>query len=264
MDKYAIVYMVAGVSSRFNGKIKQLTKVGSKGETLIECSINQALEAGFNEVVFIVSEKTEKPFKDKFGYMLQSGEPVRYVLQTYDETVRDKPWGTADAICCIKDIVNCPFVICNGDDLYGEKTFELLRSHLEQSPDGATIGYPLQTVLSDKGGVNRAMYLIKDGYVEKITELYNITKTNCINPDDLCSMNIYALTPGTVKDLHINIKEYKKDSSVGRETEFLIGEELTKLIQDGKLKLKIYETDDKWMGITHPGDEILIQKRLKS
>ena len=94
----ALVYIVAGISSRFRGKIKQFAKVGRNGETLIECSLKQAIPAGFSKIIFVVGNKTEKVFKEKFGENYE-GIPVYYAFQFYDESLRDKPWGTTDALC---------------------------------------------------------------------------------------------------------------------------------------------------------------------
>jgi len=263
-DKYTMIYMVAGISSRFEGNIKPLIKVGPKGESLIECSINQALEAGFNEIIFIVNENTEKVFKDKFGYVLPSGEPVHYVLQYYDKKIRNKPWGTADALCCVKDIIKNPFVICNGDDLYGEDTFRILISHIEQVPsETATIGYKLKDVLPIQGKVNRAIFTLQNNYVKDIKEIFNITKSNTIDGEKLCSMNIYVLNPEILELLELSIKSMKKEFSEDKEVEFLIQHELTKLIKKHKIKMEIYPTKDKWFGITNPGDEIEIRQKLK-
>ena len=119
MKDIALVYMVAGMSSRFGGKIKQFAKVGPEGETLIEYSLNQAIPAGFTKIVFIVGNKTEKPFKEMFGDSYK-GIPIKYASQNFDSASRDKPWGTTDALCSAKELLDCPFIICNGDDLYGK------------------------------------------------------------------------------------------------------------------------------------------------
>jgi len=170
----AVVYMVAGVSSRFGGKIKQFAKVGVNGETLIESSLNQAIKAGFTKIIFVVGNKTEGPFKKMFGGNYR-GIPVFYASQKFDEGKRDRPWGTGDALVSAKSLVNCPFVVCNGDDLYGERTFKILANHaMDNYEEGtaATIGYRLINVLSAKGNVNRAIFKTNAGYVTDIEETY--------------------------------------------------------------------------------------------
>ncbi|MEK6859875.1 MAG: sugar phosphate nucleotidyltransferase, partial [Nanoarchaeota archaeon] len=202
-NQIALVFMVAGISSRFGGKIKQFAKV-TDTETLIEYSLNQALKSGFSKIIFIVGNKTQFPFKEKFGNEYK-GIPVEYALQTYDETKRDKPWGTTDALCSIRDIINCPFIVCNGDDIYGKNTFRILFNHLKNNKnnDDATAGYKLIEVLPEKGGVNRGIFNIENNYVKDMNETFNIEKSNLsatnTNSDDLCSMNIFALHPRTLK-----------------------------------------------------------------
>src|SRR3989344_8953487 len=108
MKNVAIVYMVAGMSSRFGGKIKQFAKVGPNDETLIEISLNQALKAGFSKIIFIVGNLTEAPFKEKFGNEY-NGIPIEYAYQIFNPEKRDKQWGTLDAVCSIKEIIKTPF-----------------------------------------------------------------------------------------------------------------------------------------------------------
>lgn len=100
---YSVVYMVAGLSSRFGGKIKQFAKVGPNGETLIEYSLNQAIESGFKKIIFIVSKKTENFFREKFQFSYR-GIPIYYAIQNFNDLERDKPWGTADALCSEKNL----------------------------------------------------------------------------------------------------------------------------------------------------------------
>ncbi|PIN93143.1 hypothetical protein COU54_04220 [Candidatus Pacearchaeota archaeon CG10_big_fil_rev_8_21_14_0_10_31_24] len=136
----ALVYMVAGISSRFGGKLKWLEKVGPSGESLIEYSIKQAIPAGFSKIVLIVSTKTIGPFKEEFGDSY-SNVPIQYVLQEFDPKKRDRPWGTVDAVCALNGKIDCPFVLCNGDDLYGSKVFFTLVNHLKSNEDCASIGH---------------------------------------------------------------------------------------------------------------------------
>jgi dTDP-glucose pyrophosphorylase len=142
MKSYAIVYLVAGLSSRFGGKVKQFAQIGTNNETLIELSMNQALKAGFNKIIFVVGEKTEQLFKNKFGPSYKQ-IPVQYAKQEFNPEERDKPWGTCDALLSAKQLINEPFVVCNGDDLYGENTFKILVEWMEKNNSPATIGYPL-------------------------------------------------------------------------------------------------------------------------
>ena len=122
--------MTAGLSSRFGGMIIQFAEIGPNEEPLIEYSMNQAIKAGISKIVFIVGDLTKKPFQEKFSSSYKNIK-IEYTFQTYDKKERDKPWGTLDAISTIKNNVNCPFIICNGDDIYGENSFKTLVNHLK-------------------------------------------------------------------------------------------------------------------------------------
>jgi len=267
MKEIAIVYMVAGISSRFGGKIKQFAQIGPNNETLIEYSMNQALKAGFTRIVFIVGNMTEKPFKEKFENSYK-GIPITYALQAYDLKERDRPWGTTDAVCTIKDIIDSPFVVCNGDDIYGANTFKRLVNHLKKSSEEATIGYRLFDVIPDIGKTHRGIFKINDNnFVEELQEVFNIEKSNLsatnTKPDNMTSMNIFALHPETIDYLSENLKIFKKEHIGDRKIEFLLPNEISNLIKQGKIKMKIYPTSDKWLGITNPEDEPLVREILK-
>lgn len=261
----AIVYMVAGISSRF-GSIKQFVKVTEK-ETLIEHSLNQALKAGFNKIYFIVGNKTEKPFKEKFGNSYK-GVPITYVLQIYDEKTRDKPWGTVDAICSIKNVIKEPFVVCNGDDIYGEKTFQILHDHLQKSNEEATAGYILSEVIPKEGKTNRGIIKEANNYVEDIVETFEIEHSNLkqkgLDKNSLCSMNIFAFHPKAVFLLSKKLEAFKKENEGNRKIECLLPNEIGNLIKNNKIKMKLYKTDDKWMGVTNPGDENIVRQFIES
>jgi NDP-sugar pyrophosphorylase family protein len=267
MKELEIVYMVAGMSSRFNGKVKQLAKIGPQGETLIEYSLKQALSAGFDKIIFIVGEKTEKPFKELFGNQYQ-GIPVEYVFQKYDSEKRDKPWGTLDALCQIKDIIKSPFIVCNGDDIYGKESFKLLYQHLQQHQTSATLGYKLQNVLPDKGFVNRGIFKIQNNKVISIDEVFDISKENLnsknLTSDSLCSMNIFALHPNNLEDLNQILIKFKESNKEDRKIESLLPVELTNLIKENKLIMAIYPTPEKWYGLTNPEDELVLKEELKN
>ena len=115
--------MVGGMSSRYGGNLKQLAKVGINGETLIEVSVLQALTVPFTKIIFITNELTEDEFIKIFGEEYQ-GIPVEYVRQVWNTENRYRPWGTTDAICCLKGKVSEPFILVNSDDLYGRETFK--------------------------------------------------------------------------------------------------------------------------------------------
>ena len=261
----ALVYMVAGISSRFLGKIKQFAQVGINGETLIECSLKQAIPAGFSKIIFIVGNKTEKPFKEKFGdeYL---GIPVYYASQFYDENLRNKPWGTTDALFSAKPFLNCPFVLCNGDDLYGEHSFKILTDHLKDYDDCAAIGFNLRKVLPETGKTNRGIFQVdKKNYIKGLKEIIGIEKSDIgknFSENTLCSMNIFALQPEIFEGLSLLLTQFKEKNKGDREIEALLPEDLSNMIGKNKLSMRLYPTPDFWIGITNPGDEEIVRRKL--
>ena len=265
--RYSIIYMVAGLSSRFGGKVKAFAKVGPNNESLIEYSLNQAIESGFNKIIFIVSKKTENLFQEKFQNSYK-GIPIYYAIQEFDEIQRDKPWGTADALGSAKNLIQEPFVVCNGDDIYGKETFKILLEHLKEKNFGTTIGYKLGEVLSETGGVNRGIFELNiDGNVKNITETLDIKKENLkeknLSENILVSQNIFALHPEIVFELNKKLLEFKEKNKGDRKIECYLPVEISNLIKEGKLILKLYPTSEKWFGITNPDDEFKVKQELE-
>ena len=285
----AILYPVAGMSSRFGGKMKWLIKVGSRGESLIEYSVNQAIKAGFNKIIFIVGVKTASYFKDIFGDKYK-GVDVFYAFQDFNTTLRDGPWGTVDALCSGLSLIDCPTVFCNGDDIYGEETFKILADHFKnggledteqkqtgfssvlQSPKqvfeglcDVTVGYKLGNVLPDEGSVHRGHFKFEGDYVKDLNEVFNVEKKNLIEKglgeDSLISMNIFGFLPETVGKLNEILIKFKEDNSGSRDAECLLPNEVGMLVRNG-LRMKIYPTSCKWYGVTNPEDEAIVREAL--
>jgi len=261
----ALVYLVAGISSRFLGKIKQFAPVGVNGETLIEVSLNQALLSDFSKIIFIVGNKTEKPFKEKFRDNYH-GIPVYYATQFYDETLRDRPWGTTDALCSAKPFLNCPFVVCNGDDLYGENSFKILADHLMRYKDCASIGFKLSKVLPEQGKTNRGIFQSdKNGYITDLKEVIGIEKPDLgktFNEDTLCSMNLFGLHPEMLNELSLILAQFKEKNKGERKAEALLPEDISTLIKKDKISMRVYSTPDSWIGITNPEDEEIVRRKI--
>lgn len=263
---FSIVYMVAGLSLRFGGKVKQFVRVGVNGETLIELSLNQALKAGFDKIIFIVGDKTENLFKEKFGDNYKN-VPVFYAKQNFDSSTRDKPWGTCDALVSAKELIKEDFVVCNGDDLYGENSFKILFNYLNQENNCATLGFKLGKVISPKGSVNRAIYSVDEkNNVLGLKEIIGISKDNLsklgLNEKTLCSMNIFALRKEVLLLLEEKLNEFKLDNSNDRKKECYLPVELSNLIKENKIIVKLLETPDEWMGVTNPEDEEELKQKI--
>jgi len=265
MKEVAIVYLCAGMSSRFGGRIKQFAPVGPDGETLMEYSMNQAIGAGFTKIVFIVGNMTEKPFRDKFGGSYR-GLKIEYALQKFNPEERDKPWGTADALVSASECLNCPFVICNGDDIYGEKTFRELVEYLNNNKNNAMIGYKLWDVIPENGKTNRGIAKVEKGYVKQIEEILGIEKKNLsatkTKKDDICSLNIFAFRPEVINLFKERVNAFKKQHEGDRKSECYLPAETSNLLKENKIKMAVCPALDKWIGITNPEDEEFVRKEL--
>ena len=263
----AIVYLVAGMSSRFGGKVKQFAKIGPNDETLIEYSLDQAIEAGFKKIIFIVGKKTEAGFKKMFGNKYR-GVPIFYAKQNFNSKIRNKPWGTVDALCCAKNVIDCPFVVCNGDEIYGKNSFSVVLDSLKNNIN-ATIGFRLGDMLSDSCSVNRGIFDIsKDGYVKSLTEVFDIERSNLkeknLDIESLCNVNLFGFSPDILDMLDNELKDFKEKHLGNKNAECLLSTELSKLIKKKLIKIKVCSTPDKWMGITGPGDVDIVKKTILS
>jgi len=271
MQNITLVYPVAGMSSRFGGKVKQFAQVGQNGETLIEVSMKQALKCGFSKIVFVVGEKTENLFKEKFGnsYLFEGKKtPIFYAKQTFNPNERDKPWGTCDATICAKPFITEPCVFCNGDDIYGENTFRIIVDWIKKNNSPATIGYGLDKCVPEKGSVNRAIFSVdKNGYLTDMVETIGIEMNKLdemqLTKKTICSMNMFALYPNVLDLLEKKLIEFKETHKNERKTECYLPMELSKLIKEGKTTVKLLRTNDTWLGVTNPEDEEYVRNELK-
>lgn len=263
----ALVYMVAWMSSRFGGKIKQFAKVWPNNSTLIEYSLQQALPAWFSKIIFIVGKMTASPFKETFGDSYKS-IPVEYATQTFDETTRDRPRWTVDALCCAKNLINWPCVVCNGDDIYWANSFKILFDHLQNSDESVSIWYILENVVPDKWSVNRWIFQIDWGnYVQDIKEMIWIEKEKLteiwLNNQDLCSMNIFWLSKSALELLNNRLLNFKIEHNGDRKIECYLPVEISNIVKEQWIKMKLYSTLDTRFGVTNPEDEEIVKKQIQ-
>ncbi len=256
--QYPIVYMVAGLSSRFGGKPKAFAKIGPNNETLIEISINRAIMAGFNKIIFIVGKETESIFKDFFKNN-HKRIPIEYALQSYNPETRDKPWGTADAICSANNLIEGPFLVCTGDDLYSNETYQTLFNHIQEDKTDATVGYPLGEHIPEEGEVNRGIFNIKDNHITSAEEILGISKINYqeknLTLETPCNIGIFLIQKETLNKINNLLENFKLQNKDHRTKECYLNVELGNLIKANQIKLKYYPGKGKLIGITNPEDE---------
>ena len=279
----AIVIMAAGVGSRFGGGIKQLTPIGPSGEIIMDYSIYDALEAGFNKVVFILRRDLEAEFKEIIGDRISRICDVKYAFQEIDDlpegfTVpqgRTKPWGTGQAVLSCKGLIDCPFLVINADDYYGKEAFVKMHEALvsgeksEREFNFCAAGFVLENTLSDNGGVTRGVCMVNAlGELLEIDETSNIVKTEqgagVLNDDGSVkeidhktsvSMNMWGITLDFfdyLEERFIDFLEINKDEM---KAEFLLPNIIDDMIQDEILTVMMIRTNDKWFGVTYKEDK---------
>ena len=284
--------MAAGIGSRFGGGIKQLEPVGPNGEIIMDYSIHDALEAGCNKVVFIIRRDIEKDFKEIIGRRIEKLVPVEYVYQSVDELPagkkniwnRTKPWGTGQAVLCVKDVVKEPFMVINADDYYGKEAFQKLYHYMTTQMDASKpvfdicmAGFILSNTLSENGGVTRGICEVdSQNHLQRVIETYDIQKRDgmisarneekqkiTLQPDQHVSMNMWGFTPEIFGILEKGFAEFLgalKDQTKG---EYLIPTVVDQLIQTGVCNVTVLESRDKWFGVTYKEDKPLVVRSFR-
>ena len=289
MKNVTLVIMAAGIGSRFGGGIKQLEPVGPNGEIIMDYSIHDALEAGCNKVVFIIRKDIEKDFKEIIGKRIEKLLPVEYVYQSVDELPggrrntwgRTKPWGTGQAVLCVKDIVKEPFIVINADDYYGKEAFVKLYQYMTTEMDVdapvydiCMAGFILSNTLSENGGVTRGICKMdENGNLTEVVETKNIVKTAdgaeadgvVVDVNSLVSMNMWGLTPEFLDVLEEGFKEFFEKEVPGNplKAEYLIPIFIGELLEQGKMSVKVLKTNDTWYGMTYHEDVAAVKDSFK-
>ena len=279
-----LVILAAGMGSRFGG-LKQIEPVGPNGEFLIDYTINDAKEAGFNKVVFVIKEENYDVFKSTIGKRVEPKMQVEYVFQKNDnlkdyiEVPKDrvKPFGTAHALLCAKDKVNEPFLLASADDYFGEETFKLAADHMRESDEFSVLSFKIGETLSDKGAVKRGVCMEKDGYLTDVIESKVEKEGNIVHAEPLdgskpfdieldhpVSMLMFGLTPRIFTEMENGLVDFFKNNQDNLDTcEYLLPDVLSKMIKEDGEKIKVIKTPSKWLGMTYKEDVENIKEKLK-
>lgn len=283
--KTTLVIMAAGIGSRFGGGIKQLEPVGPGGEIIMDYSIHDALEAGFEKVVFIIRKDLEKDFKEVIGNRIERIAEVAYAYQELADLPegftlpegRTKPWGTGQAVLSIKGLVDGPFAVINSDDYYGKECFKNMHRYMTEEMDTerkiydiCMSGFILANTLSENGTVTRGVCQENpDGTLKEVAETYQIRMTPeglagadesgariALDASQPVSMNMWGLPVSFLDELERGFPEFLASVPDGDiKKEYLLPRIIDKLIKSGQATVKILNTLDKWFGVTYKEDK---------
>ncbi len=284
MSKAALVIMAAGIGSRFGGGIKQLAPVGPNGEIIMDYSIYDAMEAGFDKVVFVIRKDIEKEFRSVIGERIEKVIATEYVFQELDDipakykkrfAARTKPWGTGQAILCCKDAVKEPFLIINADDYYGKEAYRKAFKELtaERKESGmiqlSMVGFVLKNTLSENGTVTRGVCRMDEArMLREIKETYEIGRKgdHAVGLQDgrevelplnaVVSMNMWGVYPeffGILEEGFIRFLDSLTEEELKKE--YLLPTIIGNLLGEGMAEVKVLKSRDQWFGVTYMEDK---------
>ncbi len=260
--KTDIVVLAAGMGSRF-GSLKQMASFGPAGETIIDYSLFDAKQAGFNRAVVIIKHAIEHDFRELVGKRIEKIMDVEYAFQEFDRVPapykvspeRIKPLGTGHAIVCAKDQIKNPFCVVNSDDFYGRVSFNLIHDYLTESNASCMAGYLLGNTLSEKGGVNRGICQVDpNGNLADIVETMNITRESGFADDTIVSMNMWGLTPDVLDLLTEDFTRFMRDMTDPIKEEHYLPTFINDMIHREKMSVKVLPTAARWHGVTYQAD----------
>lgn len=280
-----LLIMAAGIGSRFGGGIKQLEPVDEQGHIIMDYSIHDAIEAGFNKVVFIIRKDIENEFKDVIGNRIEAvckahSVTVEYVFQDINDIPgelpegRTKPWGSGQAVLAAKDVLTTPFVVINADDYYGKEGFREIHDYLVKGGQSCMAGFVLKNTLSDNGGVTRGICKMDEyNNLTEIVETSNIVKNAegaeadgvKLDTESLVSMNMWGLAPEFLKTLESGF-QYFFEKVVPEnliKEEFLIPTFIGELLAEGRISVKVLRTNDTWYGMTYKEDVAAVKDSFR-
>ena len=289
--KPTLLLLAAGMGSRYGG-LKQLDGLGPHGETIMDYSIYDAIQAGFGKIVFVIRKDFEEQFREKVLSKYEGHIPAELVFQGIDAlpegfTVpegREKPWGTNHAVLMAKDVINEPFCVINCDDFYNRDCFKVIGKYLADLPEGAKndyamVGFRVGNTLSENGTVSRGVCSTnKEGNLTTVVERTKIERRDgkvqyledngswvTVDDNTPVSMNVWGFTPDYLDYSEEYFKEFLSDprNMENKKSEYFIPMMVNKLITDGTATVKVLDTTSTWFGVTYPEDREGVVERIK-
>ena len=295
MEKPILVVMAAGMGSRYGG-LKQIDPVGCEGEAILDYSLFDAHEAGFDTAVIIIKEAIKKDFMETVGARLQKAPmEIRYAYQELEKlptsyTVpegRTKPWGTCHAVVCAREAIgDAPFAVINADDYYGKAAFKEIYNYLSTHADDdkyryCMVGYELGKTVTDNGSVARGVCQVNgEGFLESVVERTKIEKQAdgvirftedgstwmCLPEKTTVSMNMWGFTPSFAAESEARFPAFldKALAENPMKGEYFLPSTVSALLAEDKATVKMLYSPDKWYGVTYAADKPVVVAALKT
>ncbi|HAF30388.1 MAG TPA: nucleotidyltransferase [Bacteroidales bacterium] len=283
-----LLVLAAGMGSRYGG-LKQLDQVGPGGETIIDYSVYDAIEAGFNKIVFIIRKDIEKEMKELLFDKYSKKIKIEYVFQELDKIPegiklpedRVKPWGTGHAVLMAKDIIHEPFVVINADDFYGKSAFKVVADYMKSQQNNlkgkyCMAGYRLKNTLSEHGKVSRGVCTVDDknnmidiiertkiGWQYDIIVAEDQEKEIVFTGNEFVSMNFWGFTPDVFPELEKEFKKFILENYENIKSEYYIPTIVSHQVKKGNATVKVLEATDQWFGVTYQEDKPIVIQKIK-
>ncbi len=285
-----LLILAAGMGSRYGG-MKQVDPFGPSGETITDYSIYDAIQAGFDRFVFVISPRMEEDFRTNYVKKFPSHLKVDYVIQSIDNVPegftlpenRVKPWGTAHAVLMGKEVVREPFAVINADDFYGRESYKIMHEFLVNTTEEVPgqycmVGFELQKTVSEHGSVARGICKVDDqGLLKEIVERTKIFlqdggivyenedgSVHSLDQMDTVSMNLFGFTPDFFGHIEDKFKTFMKDNLQNPKAELFIPLVVDSLINSGTAGMTVLQTSESWFGVTYQEDKPVVLKAIRT
>ncbi|MCS6929548.1 MAG: nucleotidyltransferase [Saprospiraceae bacterium] len=281
-----LIVLAAGIGSRYGG-LKQVDSFGPKGETILEFSLYEAQQAGFDKAVIVLRKDIEEEFRRRIGSRLERVMAIEYAFQEIDTAldwlsevpVRTKPWGTGHAILAARSCVREPFATINADDLYGADAFQIMAYFLERecAPNlYGMVAYRLSNTLSENGAVARGVCTVgADGYLADVVERTRIERygdsigfidevgqRHFLPANTPVSMNLWGFYPTIFEHLEEQFKQFIQQHLHDPKAEFYIPSVVSQLLREGRVRVRVEMCESEWYGVTYPADKVTVQRAI--